>query len=154
MRKVVRAIIINDQKLLLMKRNKFGDKYYNLIGGGIDRGETAEQALVREIREETTLEVTKYRQVFTDIPGKPYGPQYVYLCDYPGGEAKLSSDSIEAKISKSGKNLYDVIWLPLKDLRSVRFPSALLKVAIVKAMEQGFPQKPITLNHSDYKGEL
>lgn len=153
MRKAVRAIIIHDGKLVVMKRNKFGDEYYTLVGGAIDMGETAEQALVREIREETTLNVTKYRPVFVENPGAPFGPQYIYLCEYPGGEVRLPDDSIEGKITKMGKNLYSTMWLPLAELPKTKFLSETLKRAILKAVRDGFPKESIELNKSDYAGD-
>jgi 8-oxo-dGTP diphosphatase len=54
--KRVRAIIIKDDKLLTIKRTKSNDEYWVLPGGGIEPGETPEQALVREVKEETGLE--------------------------------------------------------------------------------------------------
>jgi ADP-ribose pyrophosphatase YjhB (NUDIX family) len=45
MRKAVRAIIIKDDKLLVMNRNKFGKVYDTLPGGNVEIGETLEQAL-------------------------------------------------------------------------------------------------------------
>ena len=54
MRKSARAIIITkDNKLLLMKRTKPDGVYYVTIGGGIEDGETSEQALLRELKEES-----------------------------------------------------------------------------------------------------
>ena len=44
MRTAVRAIVIKDQSLLVMHRNKFGQEFYALVGGGVDYGESAEQA--------------------------------------------------------------------------------------------------------------
>ena len=41
----VRAIVVKENKLLVMHRNKFGHEYDTLVGGGIDVGETPEQAL-------------------------------------------------------------------------------------------------------------
>lgn len=58
-----RAIIIHDGKILL---NKFGDGiYYNFIGGGIEENETAKQAVVREIMEESGLSADVGELVFT-----------------------------------------------------------------------------------------
>src|SRR4051812_20844149 len=82
MRSAVRAIIIKDDQLLVMHRNKFGTEYETLIGGGVDMNETFEQALYREIREETGVQITNPRLVFTERAGEPYGTQYVFTCDY------------------------------------------------------------------------
>jgi len=153
MRKAARAIIIHNDQLLVMKRNKFGKQYYSLLGGGIESGETPEQALVREVREETTLDITNYRLVFTEEPGDPFGMQYIYLCDFPGGEPSLPPDSIEAKISAMGKNLYAIAWLPLKDLAQAPLVSETLKLAIVGALERGFPNQPMALSPSNYVGD-
>lgn len=65
MRKSARAILITQEnKLLLMKRTKPGSVYYVTIGGGIDEGETAEQALIRELKEESGSIVTNIQFVF------------------------------------------------------------------------------------------
>ena len=45
----VRAVIIRDGKIA-MQRAKAG--YYKILGGGVDEGESYEDALVREVREE------------------------------------------------------------------------------------------------------
>jgi len=65
MRKSARAIIITkENKLLLMKRTKQGETYYVTIGGGIDKGETSEQALLRELKEESGSIVEKPKFAF------------------------------------------------------------------------------------------
>jgi 8-oxo-dGTP pyrophosphatase MutT (NUDIX family) len=58
-----RAIIINEDKILL---NCFGDGlYYNFPGGGIEEYETAKQAVVREVMEESGLTVEVGDLVFS-----------------------------------------------------------------------------------------
>ena len=65
MRKSARSIIITkDYKLLLMKRTKPDGVYYVTIGGGIEDGETSEQALLRELKEESGSIVNKPVFVF------------------------------------------------------------------------------------------
>lgn len=51
----VRAIIIKDGKLGMIHSRKFD--YYTFAGGGIDPGESQEEALIREVREELGLKV-------------------------------------------------------------------------------------------------
>lgn len=145
MRKAVRAIIIHENKLLVMHRNKFGKEYYTLVGGGIDFGETASQALHREIQEETGVVFTNARLVFVQEAGDPYGTQYIYLCDYVSGEPKLEPTSAEAEINKLGQNLYTPMWLDIAKLSEVEFVAPVLRNAIVTSLKQGFPEQPLSL---------
>lgn len=50
-RDAVRGVIIKGKKILMIYRAKSGD--YKFPGGGVEEGETYEEALVREIKEET-----------------------------------------------------------------------------------------------------
>jgi len=131
-----------------MHRNKFGHEYYTLVGGGIDFGEEALQSLVREIREEASMDIQNPRLVFIEEPGDPYGTQYIYLCDYVGGEPQLAADSIEAAINKDGKNLYQTMWLPIKDLPDQPFLSETLKQALLSSLKDGWPKEPLMLHSS------
>jgi ADP-ribose pyrophosphatase YjhB (NUDIX family) len=148
MRRAVRAIIIKDEQLLVMKRDKFGHKYYTLVGGGVDFGEEPLQSLVREVKEEASMELSNPRLVFIEHPGDPYGTQYIYHCDYVSGEPQLAANSIEAVINKDGQNLYQTAWLSLKDLNDSPFLSETLKLAILEALKNGFPEQPLELHSS------
>ena len=53
LRPTVRGIIEKDGKLALIHKREFD--YYAFPGGGIDEGETYEEALIREVKEETGL---------------------------------------------------------------------------------------------------
>lgn len=58
------AIIRHEENLLLLKNVHTG--MWNLPGGGIDLGETIEQGLRRELREECNIEIEIQRQAFFD----------------------------------------------------------------------------------------
>src|ERR1700752_5055992 len=80
MGKAARAIIIQNNKILLMRHNKQGGDYYTLIGGPIKDGESPEQALVREVKEESGLDVTNARLVF--IEEHPVHTSLKFLVEY------------------------------------------------------------------------
>lgn len=145
MRQAVRAIVITKGHLLVLHRNKFGKEYDTLPGGNIELGETAEAALVREIADETSIQITNFRPVFIEEAGNPYGTQYIYLCDYVAGEPVLNPNSEEAAIHRMGQNLYIPMWVSLQGLPQREFLSTRLKEAILHATTQGFPAHPVRL---------
>ncbi len=144
----MRAVVVKDDHLLVMYRNKFGQEYYTLIGGGIDVGETPTQALIREVHEETGVQLADPQLVLVEEAGPIFGTQYVYLCHYVAGEPALHSDSEEAKIHALGKNLYVPMWLPLAQLPTMPFRSEELKQALLHGLQHGFAQPPAIL-HTD-----
>jgi mutator protein MutT len=63
----------NDKILLAMKKRGFGTGKWNGYGGKIENNETIEEALVREVKEESTIDLIEYQKrgemkfVFPDI---------------------------------------------------------------------------------------
>ncbi len=142
MRKAARAIVIHNHNILLMKRNKFGLQFYCLPGGGIDMGETADQAVVREIKEETSLKVANPRLVYIEDSNALYGTQYHFVCEYQDGDVKLQPDSIEAQLNKQGKNLFEPMWVPISKFAGLPFRSKELQQELLVAFRDGFPAEP------------
>jgi 8-oxo-dGTP diphosphatase len=65
MKQIAAIILENDQKeiLLYLRDNKPGipfPQHWDLIGGHVEEGETPEEALVREVKEELDIELTDY----------------------------------------------------------------------------------------------
>lgn len=58
------AIIIKKGKVLLMHRRKFGKEYWVFPGGGVEEGETSGDAAIREVKEETDMDVTSCKFTF------------------------------------------------------------------------------------------
>lgn len=139
MRQAVRAIVVKDDSLLVMHRNKFGSEYYTLVGGGVEMGEDLESALYRELSEETGITVADPRLVFMEEAGKIFGTQFVYVCTYVQGQVGLSIDSDEAKINQMGQNIYEPMWLPIADLADVPFVSSELKARLVRGLRDSWP---------------
>lgn len=146
MRKAVRAIVIKDEKILVMHRNKFGQEFYALAGGGIDYGEDPLQALYREILEEASMIIANPRLVIVEDAGDVFGIQYIYVCDWVSGEPALAPDSEEAQINKAGSNLYTPMWLSLSELAQVKLlPVELHQLLIQHCATSSWPAEPIEL---------
>jgi len=64
MRTRVTGIVIEDGRILLLDQDTDGPRSWSLPGGKLEPGETLEQALVREMREETGAEVEAGRLLY------------------------------------------------------------------------------------------
>jgi ADP-ribose pyrophosphatase YjhB (NUDIX family) len=146
MKTAVRAIVVRGDQMLVMHRNKFGHEYYTLLGGSIGIAESAEQALVRQVLEESSMRVTAARLTFVEDGGDIYGMQYIYVCQVEGESLQLAPDSEEAKINQLGQNIYTPTWVPAADFANLTFRTPLLQQAIMLGLLHGFPAQPVQLN--------
>ena len=111
----VGAIIVYDNRLLLVRRaNPPLQGEWSVPGGLVEAGETIKEAVIREVREETGLDVepVKLVEVFERIlRDKDACVQYHfvlidYLCRVISGDAMASSD------------VTDLIWATVDELES------------------------------------
>ncbi len=133
--------------MLVMHRNKYGSEYFTLVGGRLGDDETTEQALVREVKEETGLDVTACRLVFVEEHAAPYNEQYIFLCNVAPHEAvAIQSGSEEGVMNRFQVNTHELFWVPIKAFADLPFRTPALHNAIIHALQKGFPQKePIKL---------
>jgi 8-oxo-dGTP diphosphatase len=87
MMKEIAAIILENDKgefLLYLRDNKPGipfPGYWDLIGGHVEEGETPEEALVREVKEELDLDLMEYKfyKKYECLTGDAYeNIKYIY----------------------------------------------------------------------------
>ncbi len=86
MRKIAAIILENDkgELLLYLRDNKPGipfPRYWDLIGGHVEEGETPEEALIREVKEELNYELTDYKffREYLCLKGDAYpNIKYIY----------------------------------------------------------------------------
>ena len=83
-RKAVRGIILKDDNIILIHRIKEDKEYYVYPGGGIENGETNEQCITREIKQELGIEVKTLNYLYRLEEEKDI--EYYYLCQYLQGE--------------------------------------------------------------------
>lgn len=146
MRRAARAIIIEDGKILVMHRNKHGSQYFTLPGGRADDGESAQETLAREIREETGLRVRNSRLVFYEDHPAPYNEQFVFLCEVEEhGEVVVQEWSEEGQMNRLGANTHTLMWVGLDAFGKLAFRTPQLQEAIVRSLKHGFPEQPVTL---------
>lgn len=112
-RPVARAIVILDDKIALLERHRQGKRYFVFPGGGIDRGETPEQAAIRETLEETGLDIVIERQVAEYIFRGNL--EHFFLARPVGGQLGTGTGSEITNPSPSS-GTYHPRWVPLLEL--------------------------------------
>jgi len=103
----VGAVLIHEGKVLLIQRAKEPLRGRWIIPGGtVEVGETLEEALVREVAEETGLTVTPGHLlgVFDRIERRDGAVDFHYvivdyLCRYVSGDLRAGSDALAARFA-------------------------------------------------------
>ncbi len=88
----VLGIVLKDGKILLGRRNvKPEINKWTLPGGRIEKGELLEDAVLREIKEETgfDVEIIKFLDICQDIKNNLHAINIVYLCKLKNNEQTI-----------------------------------------------------------------
>jgi 8-oxo-dGTP pyrophosphatase MutT (NUDIX family)/ribosomal protein S18 acetylase RimI-like enzyme len=112
-----RGAIVKDHHILLIKVCEYEKNrvFWMLPGGGLEPGETEEECVQREMKEETNLDVHAKEVLFAeDFPaGYAYKDQKTYLCDVLNGEAKPGSEP--EFLPGQGFGIVDIGWFNLRN---------------------------------------
>lgn len=128
------GVLLEDNHILLVKETLRERSRWNLPGGSLEMGETIEEGLVRELREETGLEVQVDELLYVTDRFKTLGHQVVDLCflvHRVGGsfEQRLTDDG-------NGETLSEVRMVSCDELATYGFDGKF--IALVR---NGFPRK-------------
>ena len=111
----VSGIIIKDREILLMRRVRDGEEYFVFPGGGTEEGESLDISFRREIREETSFEISHYTPLF-DIQNRGRIEHY-FLIDGFSGTPKIIGEERERM---SPMNVYELVWMPLAEALALK----------------------------------
>ena len=98
--------LIHDHDRVLLGRSKFfPPNMYSTLAGFIEAGENAEEALIREVKEEVNVEVSDINYYSSQSWPFPAQLMLGYFCKYKSGDIFLNDDELE-----------DARWFHINDL--------------------------------------
>lgn len=133
------VVILRDDRVALIRRQRHGRIHYTFPGGGVEPGETPEAAAVREAYEELGLHVELVRLVATVEFGKHR--QHYYLAAVAGGEFGTGTGPEFTSPAYSRRGSYLPVWVALRDLPAldVRPPGLAAVLARRAFSAEGLP---------------
>lgn len=137
-------ILIENDKVALIERHRAGLDYYVFPGGGVDEGETTEQAAVREAKEELGVDVSLTRKVA--VLHFELSTQVYFLAERIGGEfgAGTGEEFTDSDPDNPEEGIYIPIWMPIDELPQHEkvFPESVAKL-LLKARTAGWSDEAI-----------
>jgi len=133
----VTGILIEEGRLLLVKQKVSSDREWSLPGGRVEQGETLEEAVTREIEEETGLSTKVIKLLYLcDKPdASPSLLHITFLLQRTGGELRLPSNEFDRN------PIHDVLMAPIGELDRYGFSRLFMEL-----VQSNFPDS------GSYKG--
>lgn len=112
----VSAIIVKDNKILLIHRKKNGEEYWVFPGGGVEDTETVQEGIIREVKEETNLDVLKCEFAFDSYNEARKKDEPFYFCEVSEGDPEIIG---EEKDKHSPENWYQLEWIDVDKIKDI-----------------------------------
>ena len=147
MRNRAGIILIHEGKLALIERHRQERHYFAFPGGGVDEGETDEQAAIREAEEELGIRV-KIVQKAAEILRTGRRNQVYFLVDWVDGEFGTGTGEEYGEVDPF-HGTYNPLWMPLEEVLMKNVVPQGLAELTVKSHREGWRESAII--HEEYK---
>lgn len=134
------VVLVQDGKVALIERHRAGIDYFVFPGGGMDEGETPEQAAVREAKEELGIEVAIKRRLI-EIQFGQRSRQVYFLVEQTGGTfgTGVGEEYTDSDPQDPEEGIYIPIWMPIEELPRYQniYPAKVAEM-VLRAPKEGW----------------
>jgi 8-oxo-dGTP diphosphatase len=135
-------VLIQDNKVALIERHRAGLDYFVFPGGGVDEGESAEEAAVREAMEELGVTVV-IKQKVAEVQVGQKSRQIYFLAEQTSGEfgTGVGEEFTDSDPYSPEEGIYIPIWMPVDELLHHQnvYPADVAKL-VIKAVREGWTE--------------
>jgi 8-oxo-dGTP pyrophosphatase MutT (NUDIX family) len=139
------CILIEDGKLALIERHRAGLHYFTFPGGGVDAGESYEEAAVREMEEETGLQVRVLRKVADLYYNGDLQP--FFLVEKIGGEYGTGTGEEFGEFDPI-HGTYHPLWMPLSEVLGKNVVPRPIAQIVARSVTEGWPGQAVTIQEA------
>ena len=119
------TLIYDEDNILLGRSKFFPPNMYSTLAGFIEAGENAEEALIREVKEEVNVEIANIKYFSSQSWPFPAQLMLGYFCQYKKGEIILNDAELE-----------DARWFNIKELPIIP-PDASISGQLIRSYIEG-----------------
>jgi 8-oxo-dGTP diphosphatase len=106
------CIVVRDNKILMVRHRLNGEEWWCLPGGGLEEGETPDEAALRELKEECCIDGFVLRETATVVYASD-DVAYTFLVEIGDREPVIGKDP---EFSEKDQVLIDIRWLALSEI--------------------------------------
>lgn len=124
------AFVCRNGKILLVEHVMRGRDFFNLPGGGIEDGETPEEAALRELKEETNVTGRILRPLTIEFKPDLESRIFTFLVEIP--ENAVATKGIDPELPEEEQTIIGVAWRSLEEIperdRAYLFGAGLMRI--------------------------
>lgn len=121
------VLVSRGRQLLLARHNKAGGSYFSCLAGFMEAGETPEETVAREVREEVGIEVENIRYIKSQSWPFPSQLMLGFFADYKSGEIEVDGHEI------AEAHWYEPEELPLSPAAGISVAGQLIELFLQRS---------------------